>query len=96
MIAKKYLDMLYTIKPICVAMDLSEHALEQSLVQHNFQLKQDFKYTLVLGRELISEIIKLNAGYNLFHIEIELQDGLIEEWYLVCEETKTIIYSPGA
>lgn len=96
MIAKKYFDLLYTILPLYVAMDLSEHSLEQALVQHKFKLEEDQEYLLVLGRELISEIISLRSGYNLFKITVELQEDLIDDWYLVCDKTKTIIYSPGA
>jgi hypothetical protein len=96
MINKKYFDKLYSIKPLTIAADLSECSLEQALIQQKFKLEDESKYTLLVGRHLLSEIMLIKSGYNLFRISIELQEDLVDEWYLVNELTKTIIYSPGA
>jgi len=95
MLDKKYFRQLFKIIPLPVAMDLSECALEQALIQHEFQLNSDTEYTLVVGREAIEFILSLTAG-GLFHIKLEIQDGLRDEWYLVDEKKKLIVYSPGA
>lgn len=96
MIDKKYFKELYKIIPLNVAADLGEMWVEAALIEHKFKLEQDHKYTLVLGRYNISELLKINSGYKLFDITVELQEDLKDEWYLVCEQTKTIVYSPGA
>ncbi len=95
MINKDYLDMSYTIKPLNTAMDFSECALQEALIIHDFKINKKVGYILYLGKYNISELLTFNAGYNLFNIKIELQEDLNDEWYLVCEETKTIVYSPG-
>lgn len=94
-IAKKYFDELYTITPLTTAADLSEYALEQAIIQHKFKIEDFSTYILYLGRDLIGELIKLKSGYNLFKIEVVLQESLKDEWYLVNEKNKLIIYSPG-
>lgn len=96
MIDNKYFQGSYKILPLSINADLSEMSLEQALIQHNFKLESEDKYTLVIGRDYISDLLRIKNGYNLFDITVEIQVGLVDEWYLVCEQTKTIIYSPGA
>lgn len=96
MIDEKYFIKLYTILPLSCAADLGECWLEQALLQHQFKLGVGHKYILYIGRELVSELLKIKAGYNLFDISVEIQDNLKDEWYIVNENTKTIVYSPGA
>lgn len=95
-IDKKYLERGFTLYPLVVWMDFSECALEQALVQLKFKLDDDTKYTLVIGRECISDILSFKNGFNIFNINIALQDDLEDEWYLVNEKSKIIIYSVGA
>lgn len=96
MIAKQYFDGLFNIIPLMYAADLSQTSLVQALVQHKFNLNDKKEYLLVLGRENIVDICKIAAGYNIFNIKVELQEVLRDEWYLVNNDTKTIVYSPGA
>lgn len=94
MIQKKYLDSLCKIEPTPLAMDFSEIALEQALIQLKFDLSEQVEYILHIGRDYIDDILKLKHGYNIFNIKVEIQEDLKEEWYLV--KNKTIVYSPGA
>ncbi len=96
MIAEKYFDLLYQISPLYIAMDLSDVSLEQALIQHKFNLEGGAKYSLIVGRDNISEIVSVTSGLKIFNIFIEIQEELRDEWYLVNEDTKLIVYSPGA
>lgn len=86
----------YTVEKLYIDMDFSEGALEEALIRLNFKLGEYSEYVLYLGRENLREILKMSQGYNLFNISVELQEDLRDEWYLVDEVSKTIIYSEGA
>lgn len=98
MIKKEYFEGLYKIEPVPVAMDFSEAALEQALIQLKFDLNENAEYILYLGRDNIRSILKLNNGYNTFNIKVEIQEDLTDGWYLVKNKSPVavgIVYSPG-
>lgn len=95
MIDVKYFDQLYSICPVTVACDLCEGSLEGALIQHKFLLDDRTEYILVCSRNAVEFLLKFTIG-GMFRISVEIQDNLKDEWYLVCPQTKLIIYSPGA
>lgn len=79
-----------------VSMDLSEYSLYEALIHLKFDLAKDDKYLLIIGRNNISELIRINMGYKLFDIEVDVRDGYVDEWMLINQTTRTAFYSEGA
>jgi hypothetical protein len=75
-------------------MDFSQCGLEQALIELKF--KMGAEYILHVGRDLLRDIINLTGGLQVFNIRLEIQDDLRDGWYVVDEENKSIVYSPGA
>lgn len=89
----KYLEQSYKVIPISVPMDFSETALETALIELNYEFGA--KYILHVGKWCLRDIINLTRGLHVFSIYIEIENDLIDEWYLVDKKNRAILYSPG-
>lgn len=92
---KQYLEGLYTIKPLCIAADISNAGILQALRQLNFDLELEYK--LYFTRASLAMLPAITNG--IVNITVELIEETADNqdfWYLVCKTTKTIIYSTGA
>ena len=94
MINSMYYDGSYKILPLSVNMDFAQVSLEQALIELKFQLGS--KYILHVGRDCLRDIINITGGLQVFNIELNIQDNLRDDWYVVDNANKTIVYSPGA
>lgn len=94
MIKKEFFEGSYYMEPLLCPADFTETSLEQALIQLKFDLNENASYKLYLGRNYIDEILRFKNGFKIFNIGLELQDDLIDEWYVV--KDKKIVYSPGA
>lgn len=94
MIAYKYYEKLYTIKPLTIATDISDYGLRIALHMLNFELERE--YILHISRAYLEFLPKISNG--ILNMKVELIDNPVDgdEWYVVCPTTKTIAYSPGA
>lgn len=92
MINREYFEKLYKILPLNVQCDITKYSLQQALIDLKFDLEKT--YTVCLGRRNLEFMPNIVQG--VINLKLVLDDTIKDDfWYVIDDENKIIIYSPG-